>query len=156
MKIFVMEFCGKRIREYVSSSNDNDNKCLCNNPEMIIEDYTEMCKSCGFITKYLFSNEYINFHENKYKIKKKSIYFRKYHIINILDHIIYKENVDIQLTYENYTKMFKIFELINSVLVKIKHNRKRIISVKYIFKQILDKILNLSHINVKITKCEKT
>ena len=52
-------------------------------------------------------------------------------------------------------QIIKIFELINDILPKINHNRKRIISVKYILMQIF-KLLNIDVTIKNVTKCRKT
>ena len=45
------------------------------------------CVNCGLVDGYVFANEYIDIHENLYKIVQKSVYNRKYHIDNVLNDI---------------------------------------------------------------------
>ena len=47
-------------------------------------------KNCGQVHDYLTADEYIDFYENRYRIKRKSVYHRKYHIINTLSDIAQK------------------------------------------------------------------
>ena len=53
----------------------------------LIKDNLLECKNCGQVHDYLTADEYIDFYENRYRIKRKSIYYRKYHIINTLNDI---------------------------------------------------------------------
>ena len=46
-----------------------------------------ICTNCGKIYYEFYKNNYIDFYENMYKIRKKSIYKRKYHIENVLNNI---------------------------------------------------------------------
>ena len=67
-------FCYKQIQNpnpqtYKSCDNMNisNNNCL-------------VCKSCGTVKGYKPVKEFIDFYENRYRIKRKSVYHRKYHI----------------------------------------------------------------------------
>ena len=53
----------------------------------------------------------------KYKIRKKSVYIRKYHLNNILMDICKKNNI--QLEYSDTLKIFEIFDKINKVFSRI-------------------------------------
>ena len=108
-----------------------------------------VCKNCGIIQHYNFHKEYIDFNENKYKIRKKSVYIRKYHLNNILINICSQNNI--QLKHSDRLKIFEIFDKINKVIPKLGHNRRRIISIKFILKQIFD-MLKIDYKNIKITK----
>lgn len=44
-----------------------------------------ICYNCGVLNGYSQAAEYINFNENKYKIMKKSVYHRKYHLTNSIN-----------------------------------------------------------------------
>ena len=46
---------------------------------------SNICKVCGTVNGYQGANEYTNFHENMYKIVKKSVYGRKYHLENVIN-----------------------------------------------------------------------
>ena len=41
-------------------------------------------------TGYETSTEYVDFYENKYRMKRKSVYHRKYHINNVLTDLRFK------------------------------------------------------------------
>ena len=69
---------------------------------------------CVLITVRLIDmklvNEFIDFHENRHKIIRKSIYHRKYHICNSISSICRKENI--QITTIHKKKILEIFERI--------------------------------------------
>ena len=43
------------------------------------------CVNCGTVDGYVYIPKYFNFHDNMHKIRRKSVYHRKYHIDNVLD-----------------------------------------------------------------------
>ena len=43
-----------------------------------------VCVKCCRVNGFDMVNEYVDFNENKHKIGRKSMYYRKYHIENIL------------------------------------------------------------------------
>ena len=57
----------------------------CDNQTLINDDGRILCWNCGIIDRYGIAKEYIDYHENKYKFWRKSIYHLKYHIMNKLD-----------------------------------------------------------------------
>ena len=61
-------------------------------------------------------NEYVDLLENKHKIKRKSIYYGKYHVKNLIDEIT-KNNI--KLTYEIGLKINRIFHLTRNVSPKV-------------------------------------
>ena len=121
----------------------------CGEQEIINNNGMNVCKNCGIIQHYDFHKECINFNENKYKIRKKSVYIRKYHLNNILIDICRQNNI--QLQHSDKSKIFEIFDKINKVIPKLGYNRKRIISIKYMLKQIFD-MLKIDYKNIEITK----
>ena len=50
---------------------------------------------------------YIDFHDNKYKMRRKSVYIRKYHILNVINDITQKNNI--QIGNNNREKILRIF-----------------------------------------------
>ena len=108
--------------------------------------------NCSQIGNELFKTNYIDFYQNMYKIGKKSIYIRKYHIINVLNVISLKNNKPIP--YQTINRVCQIFDKINNVWPQINQKRKRLISIEYI----INKLFN--HWNLKfvvpITKSKKT
>ena len=124
----ICPFCVRQISE----RKKKDVEC-CNNQEIINNGEMVICKNCGIVQHYNFHKEYVDFNENKYKMRKKSVYIRKYHLNNILMDICGKNNI--QLEYSDTLKIFEIFDKINKVIPKLGSNRNRIISIKYILIQ---------------------
>ena len=58
----------------------------CSNMKLVKDGYL-VCINCGQVHDYLTADEYVNFYENRRKITKKSVYHRKYHIINVMNDI---------------------------------------------------------------------
>ena len=111
------------------------------------------CISCGLVHGYNFVPEYINFHENKHKFHRKLIYHRKYHIENVLNDICYGNGVE--LCYKQRKQIHKVFDEIGSILPSVNRNRKRMISTKYIIKQIFV-LLGLPFEFIMVTKSKRT
>ena len=111
------------------------------------------CVNCGLVDGYVFVNEYINIHENLYKIRRKSVYNRKYHIDNVLNGICYGDRV--KLTNNQRNQIHKVFADIDSVIPHVNKNRKRMIDIKFIIKQIFI-LLGIPSELIKITKSKKT
>ena len=65
------------------------------------------------------------------RIRKKSVYHRKYHILNIIDDIT--RNNKIQISYNDREKILRIFALIDQVSPQVDHYRKRMVSIKLIY-----------------------
>ena len=66
-------FCGVKIQEI---NNKNNQKTHCCGQEISEIDYQMICIICGKIYYEFYKNNYIDFYENMYKIRKKSIYIR--------------------------------------------------------------------------------
>ena len=93
------------------------------------------CIHCGQVVAEDFKTEYINFQANLFKIYKKTVFNRKYHLSHTLDQIILKNKVEISCS-TNF-KIPKIFVEISKILPQINGKRKRIISLKYLLYRIL-------------------
>ena len=111
------------------------------------------CVQCGQVVGEDFKTEYINFHANLFKIYKKTVYNRKYHLSHTLDQIILKNKVEISCS-TNF-KIHKIFVEINKILPQINGKRKRIISLKYLLHRILQK-MKIDSSQIELTKSKKT
>ena len=46
----------------------------CNNSDIVTDKEMKVYRSCGIVGGYVYDNGYNDFHENMYKIKRKSIY----------------------------------------------------------------------------------
>ena len=64
----ICPFCDKPIDEVNSVLYD------CSENPILIDDKHILCKNCGTIDRTRVVNEYVDFYENRYRIRKKSIY----------------------------------------------------------------------------------
>ena len=77
------QFCKHQISDYYTDKQSN----CCEQPDITEDDSRLQCVKCGQIGDELFKDNYIDVYENMYKIREKSVYVRKYHVINVLDEI---------------------------------------------------------------------
>ena len=120
----------------------------------LIKDKLLVCENCGQVHDYLTADEYVDFYENKHKIKRKSVYHRKYHILNVINDIA--QNNNIQVGYYNGEKILRIFRLIDQVTPEVNNfSRKRLISVNFIIKQLLH-ILGIEYKFIPLTRSKNT
>ena len=124
----------------------------CDNQQIDDINGIQVCIDCGLVHSCLSKSDYIDFFENVYRIRRKSIYIRKYHIENIMNDLLLNQGVE--LTYDQRARIYKVFEHIGHILPQINGNRKRIISIRYILYNILE-MMNLSY-NIDITKSKRT
>ena len=107
-----------------------------------------MCKNCGQVHDYLTADEYVDFYENRHKMKRKSAYHRKYHILNVINDIAHNNNI--QVGYYNREKILRIFRLIDQVTPE----DNNFISVNFIIKRLFD-ILGVKYKIIPITQSKK-
>ena len=62
---------------------------------------------------------------------------------------------NIQLTYHQREQIYKVFVEIDSVLSEVNDGRKRMISIKYVIKQLF-KMLRLPYKDINVTKSKRT
>ena len=126
----------------------------CENRNLIIDNSKIVCNNCGVLDGFAKLKEYIDYHENKFKIKRKSVYHRKYHIINKLDYLSQKYNI--QITSNDREKMVQIFKEINKILPQINNGRKRIININYILRIQFEKIDIKGADQISVSSSKKT
>ena len=112
-----------------------------------------ICINCGSVHGYDYVPEHVDFYENMYKIRRKSVYHRKYHIENVLNSICYRNRV--QLTHNQRNRICKVFAEIDSILHKINDGRKQIIQIEFILMQLF-KMLGLPYKDIQVKKAEET
>ena len=136
------------------SSNKTSNMPYCCENQNIRDISGQLtCVYCGQVVGEDFKTEYINFLANLFKIYKKTVYNRKYHLSHTLDQIILKNKVEISCS-TNF-KIHKIFVEINKILPQINGKRKRIISLKYLLHRILQ-LMKIDSSQIELTKSKKT
>ena len=112
-----------------------------------------VCRNCGSVQECISEPKYIDFYLNVYRIRRTSVYIRKYHIENTLNELLNNHMIE-QLTYNQRNKVYKIFNEIGYIIHKINDNRKRIINIKYILTKIFD-LMKIPY-NINITQAKKT
>ena len=146
MEEFTCPFCCQLLVKIKSTPT------LCCIEQNILEDaYSTVCQNCG-VQSYKYTSNYIDFYQNMYRIRRKSAYKRFYHIENTLNSICYENKIT--LTYKQRDKIYKTFEIIGSVIPTLNKNRKRLISTKFLIKQIF-MLLCLPFEIIKVLKIEK-
>ena len=151
----VCPFCDQNLEDSDEKPRDRLVKyyLCCDCQDIINNDGMIVCRSCGIVQGYETGREYVDFYENKYRIKQKSVYHREYHINNVLTDLSSKYRITFSVEHKN--KILRIFAEIDKILPQINGERKRIISVNFILKKIF-KLLSIEFNNLPITKSEKT
>ena len=140
-------FCDQQLVEV-----KNVTEPCCSEQHMETVNGMNICINCGLVDGYDFINEYIDFYDNMYRIQRKSVYHRKYHIENVLFSISSENNI--YLNYCQKEKIHKVFVEIDSVLHKVDYKRKRMISIKFIVMQLF-KMLGLPYKDIQVTKSKR-
>ena len=112
-----------------------------------------ICINCGLVHGCDYIAEYFDVYENMYRIRRKSIYRRKYHIENVMNSISFENNI--QLTHKEMNQIYKVFIEIDGVLHEVNNGRKRMISIKFILKQLF-KMLGLPYKDIQVAKSKRT
>ena len=83
----------------------------------LVEDGYLVCKNCGQVHDYLRADEFVDFYENRHRIRKKCVYHRKYNILNVIKDIAQKNNI--QIGYYNRENILRIVRLIDQVSTEV-------------------------------------
>ena len=141
-------------------SNDEDQRVYskefdvcCDCQDMIRNFGMFVCSSCGIVQGFEPAREYVDFYDNRHRIRRKSIYHRKYHVNNILMRISMNHNIEISV--EQKTKIMRIFNEIGEIIPKMASERKRMISFNFILRQVL-RMMGLPYDVIPISKTKKT
>lgn len=148
MEEFTCPFCGQILVE-----SDKVVELCCGEQDIENVNGMNVCLNCGSVHGYVYVDEYIDFYENMYRIRRKSIYHRKYHIENVLNSICFDNRVE--LTHDQRDRIYKVFVVIGSVLPSVNRNRKRMISTKFIIKQIF-MLLGIPFEFIMVSKSRRT
>ena len=77
----------------------------------LIKEKYLVCKNCGQVLDYLTADEHVDFYKNRHRKRKKSVYHIKCHIINVMNDIAQKNNI--QIGYYNRENILRILKLID-------------------------------------------
>ena len=122
-------------------------KCTnCENSTSFTIDYGyKICDECGVANGHV-----LGFYDNKDHerlfYRKKSVYQRKYHYV---DQISKRINLTNEQKNELYSKLMEIDNHVMEILNK-EYNRKRMISIVYLIKKLLDEMGGESNIASKL------
>lgn len=141
-------FCNEKLQAYTV-----ENDTCCDMTDIITDHGMRVCLSCGSVVSQIFENEYIDFYENMYKIRRKSVYHRNYHIENTIDNICVNNKIQIQ-SNDKY-KIYRIFQEIAKILFQVNNGRKRMISIRFILRKVF-KMMHLPYHVINISKSKKT
>ena len=151
----VCPFCNQNLGDSDEKPRDRSAKYYfcCDCQDIINNDGMIVCRSCGIVQGYETAREYVDFYENRHKMKRKSIYHRKYHINNILMDISTKHNITFSVEQKN--KIIRIFSEIGKILPQINGERKRMISLNFILRQV-SRMMGLPFNEIPISESKKT
>ena len=121
----------------------------------VMKDISEMnvCSSCGSVYGYSDASEYVDFYKSRHRMRRKSVYHRKYHIQNVL--INSRQKYEINISYDQQQKIEKVFEEISQVNHLVYENRKRMISINFILRKLFS-LMNKPYDMIPITESKKT
>ena len=151
----VCPFCKRTLEDLDEKPRDRSVKydLCCDCQDIINNDRMIVCRSCGIVQGYKTAREYVNFYENRHRMKRKSVYHRKYHLNNILMDIGIKHNIT--FSYEKKNKIMRIFSEIGDILPQINGERKRMISLNFILRQVL-RMMDMPFNKIQISESKKT
>ena len=112
-----------------------------------------VCLNCASVHGYDYDSEYIDFYKNMHRIRRRSVYNRKYHIENVLNSICYMNKVE--LTHNQRYRIYKVFDEIGTILHLVNGARRRMISTKFIIRQIF-MLLGLPFEFIMVSKSRRT
>ena len=144
-------FCNQNLEDSDEKPQDRLAKydLCCDCQDIINDNGMLVCHSCGIVQGYESSIEYVNFYENRHKLKRKSIYHREYHINNtILD---LKQKYKINISYHQKYKIDRVFTEIGKIINEVNGTRKRMISIDFILRKVLS-MMNLPFEEIPISK----
>ena len=144
-------FCNQNLDEEAKNNSVNNHLC-CDNQDFI-NDGMLVCQSCGVVQGHNYVKEYVDFYDNRHKLRRKSVYHREYHINNALLNI--EEKYGIEISNYQKRKIDKVFTEIGKIINQVNGTRKRMISINFILRKVLS-MMNLLFDNISISKSKKT
>ena len=153
LKQNICPFCKQPLEDEKKCDIIEEYYLCCDCREIVINNGYIVCKNCGIVQGNKKAKEFINFYENLYRIRRKSIYHRKYHLNNILMEMSLKQNIKFSIEQRN--KILRIFYEIGVILDQIKGVRKRMISLSFILVQVL-RMMDLPFNKIQISKSKRT
>ena len=135
LREIVCPFCKQPLEDEKPRESIENYYLCCDSQDIINDNGSIVCRNCGVVQGYKTAREYVDFYENRYRMRRKSVYHRKYHLNNILMDISTKYNMTFSVEQKN--KIMRIFSEIGKILPQINGERKRMISLNFILIQVL-------------------
>ena len=123
----------------------------CSEQPNLINDSHIVCTNCGTVNGYLTANEYVDFHENRHRMRRKSITWNIMLRIFLIHYV--KSMVSKLVMWIG--KGHIIFKLIDKVLSQVNGDRKRMISIKFILWHIFT-ALGMEYKFIPLSKSKQT
>ena len=149
----VCPFCKRALEDEKPRDRSVKYYFCCDCQDIINDNGMIVGQSCGIVQGYKIAREYVDFYENRYRMRRKSVYHRKYHLNNILMDISTKHNMTFSVEQKN--KIMRIFSEIGDILSQINGERKRMISLNFILRQV-SRMMGLPFNKIPISKTKKT
>ena len=153
LREIVCPFCKRTLEDEKPQDRSVKYYLCCDCQDIINDNGKIVCRSCGVVQGYKTAREYVDFYENRYRMRRKSVYHRKYHINNILMDIGIKHNITFSVEQKN--KIMRIFSEIGDILPQINGERKRMISLNFILRQV-SRMMDLPFNKIPISESKKT
>ena len=153
LREIVCPFCKQPLEDEKPRESIENYYLCCDSQDIINDNGMIVCQNCGIVQGYKKAREFINFYENIHRIKRKSIYHRKYHLNNILMEISIKQNI--YFSVEQRNKILRIFFEVGEILNQINGERKRMISLNFILIQVL-RMMDIPFNKIPISKSKNT
>ena len=153
LKQSVCPFCKQPLEDEKKHDIIEEYYLCCDCKEIVINNGNIVCKNCGIVQGYKTAREYVDFYENRCRMRRKSVYHRKYHLNNILMDISTKYNMTFSVEQKN--KIMRIFSEIGKILPQIDGERKRMISLNFILRQV-SRMMGLPFDKIPISKSKNT
>ena len=153
LKQNICPFCKQPLEDEKKCDIIEEYYLCCDCQEIIINNGYIVCRNCGIVQGYKKAKEFINFYENLYRIRRKSVYHRKYHLNNILMEMSIKKNINFSVEQRN--KILRIFYEIGAIIDQMKGERKRMISLNFILVQVM-RMMDLPFNKIQISKSKRT
>ena len=149
----VCPFCKRTLGDEKPRDRSAKYYLCCHCQDIINDNGMIVCQSCGIVQGYKIAREYVDFYENRYRMRRKSVYHRKYHLNDILMDFSTKHNMTFSVEQKN--KIMRIFSEIGDILPQINGERKRMISLNFILRQV-SRMMGLPFNKIPISKTKKT
>ena len=141
LKQNICPFCKQSLEDEKKCDIIEEYYLCCDCREIVINNGYIVCKNCGIVQGYKTAREYVDFYENRYRMRRKSVYHRKYHLNNILMDIGIKYNITFSVEQKHK--------------IMINGERKRMISLNFILIQVL-RMMSLPFNKIPISKSKNT